>query len=510
MLVESTRLLQDFVGAAAELSLNQLGGRLLSRIAPVADRRLPVITLPGFMAPEASLAPLNQFLNRQGFNAQSWGLGRNVGPQDEGWGPHLERTTKRLARTVRRLADECSAPVSLVGHSLGGIYARELACRLQGDVDRVITLGTPTFHPYAENRHNRLVARIVGWSHRLSATEWGGATGLLHWYTDRPKLPCVAVHSPIDGFVHEGNCYIPDYIVAQSGEDAPRENVRVLATHIGMTFSPWVLLAIADRLLADRANWRPFDASRYLPRVIKRMVPVIYPSVEVASRARCKDDPEQRDSRSRVVDRLLDEHRDLDGLVRMLETRSSHRGPLRSADYYLLRDIVRYVHDYAERVHHPAENLLVRKVLLRNPGAKRLVERLQREHELASMETQKLLDRLDKVIKRPGTERARAVRKACVAFARHQRAHMRFENEKIFPSGISSLSSVDWRTIEARLFAAEDPLFGRVIAARHRVLYEYLLAHERKPHAALGERSARACTGRTRRRRNGLAAMAGA
>jgi pimeloyl-ACP methyl ester carboxylesterase len=240
MLLDTTKLLQDFFGAAAELTLNQLGGRLLSRIAPVSDRKLPVITFPGFMSPEASLAPLNQFLNRQGFNARSWGLGRNLGPQDERWSAHLEAMTKRLAGKVKRFADESSAPVSLVGHSLGGIYARELACRLNGEIDRVITLGTPTIHPYAEYRHNKLISTIVGWSQRQSATEWGGANGLLHWYADRPKLPCVAIHSPIDGFVHEGNCSIPDYIVAQSRQSAPRENVRVLATHIGMTFSPWV------------------------------------------------------------------------------------------------------------------------------------------------------------------------------------------------------------------------------------------------------------------------------
>nr|AIT69765.1 putative hemerythrin [uncultured bacterium] len=299
-----------------------------------------------------------------------------------------------------------------------------------------------------------------------------------------------------------------DYIVTQSRQNAPRENIRVLASHIGMTFSPWVLLAVADRLLADRDHWQPFDASRYLPGALKGVVPVMYPSAEVASRAHGHAKAGARDSRSKVVDRLLDEHRCLNGLVRVLESRSSkHPG---MADYYLLRDIVGYVHDYAERVHHPTEDLLVRKLLLRKPGAKGLVERLQREHDSASMATRKLLDQLDELIKKPAAERARAVRKACVAFAERQRAHMRFEDEKIFPCGVASLSSADWRTIEARLFASEDPLFGRKIGARHRVLYEYLLAHEKKLHAALVERSTAARASRVRGRRRGLPAVAGA
>ena len=122
--------------------------------------------------------------------------------------------------------------MSLVGHSLGGIYARELACRLNGESrSRHYARDTHLFIRMAEYRHNKLVSTIVGWSQRQSATEWGGANGLLHWYADRPKLPCVAIHSPIDGFVHEGNCCIPDYIVTQSRQNAPRENIRVLATH---------------------------------------------------------------------------------------------------------------------------------------------------------------------------------------------------------------------------------------------------------------------------------------
>jgi hemerythrin-like domain-containing protein len=234
----------------------------------------------------------------------------------------------------------------------------------------------------------------------------------------------------------------------------------------------------------------------------------MYPSAEVASRVHGHAKAGSQDSRSKVVDRLLDEHRCFNGLVRVLESRSSkHPG---MADYYLLRDIVGYVHDYAERVHHPTEDLLARKLLLRKPGAKRLVERLQREHDSASMATRKLLDQLDELIEKPAAERTRAVRKACIAFAAHQRAHMRFEDDKLFPCAAASLSSADWRTIEARLFANDDPLFGRKIGARHRVLYEYLMAHEKKLHAALVERSTEAGARRVRGRRRGLPAVAGA
>jgi TctA family transporter len=101
---------------------------------------------------------------------------------------------------------------------------------------------------------------------------------MLHWDADHPALPCVAIHSPLDGVVDEDACHIPGYIVAASGNHSPRENIRVLSSHIGMSVSPWVLLAVADRLLAQRSHWRPFDPQSYFPAYLAGAVRVMYPS----------------------------------------------------------------------------------------------------------------------------------------------------------------------------------------------------------------------------------------
>jgi hypothetical protein len=273
-------LLADLAGATGERALNRIGARALARMAPVAGRPRPVITIPGFMATAESLAPMNDFLNRQGFTSRAWALGRNRGLEGASWSANLDRIRRRLADQARALADECSAPVSLVGHSLGGVYARELAHHLEGEIDRVITLGSPTFHPYRRDRHNQVIQAIGTWVNRQRATEFGGRAGLLHWDADRPRLPCVAIHSPIDGFVHESACHIPGYIVAQSSRKAPRENVRVLATHTGMTVSVWVLLAVADRLAADRRKWVPFDPGAYFPPYLGHVARCVYPPAE--------------------------------------------------------------------------------------------------------------------------------------------------------------------------------------------------------------------------------------
>jgi pimeloyl-ACP methyl ester carboxylesterase len=167
--------------------------------------------------------------------------------------------------------------VSLVGQSLGGVYARELAVRLGDRIDRVIMLGAPTFHPYKSNQHNRLISTFGYWLNRQTATGFAGRKGLLHWEPDRPTLPCVAIHSPLDGVVDETACHIPGYIVTASSQRSPRENIRVLSSHIGMCVSPWVLLAVADRLLADRNHWRDFDPRQYFPAYLAAAVKLVYP-----------------------------------------------------------------------------------------------------------------------------------------------------------------------------------------------------------------------------------------
>jgi len=286
MLTDLLRLQMDVAGARAELAAHLLSGGILKKLAPVATGASPVITIPGFLASDRSLVRMNRFLGQQGFRAQSWGMGRNLGPQGEDWNRHLDRVRDRLMDRVRALADETSAPVSLVGQSLGGVYARELALRLENEVDRVIMLGSPTFHPYKNDRHNRVIGTFGYWLNRQSASEFAGRDGMLHWEYGHPAMPCVAIHSPLDGIVNEQACHIPGYIVRHSSTVAPRENIRVLSSHIGMCVSPWVLLPVADRLVADRDRWKPFDPGRYFQGALAWLADLMYPDAQTPSRKR--------------------------------------------------------------------------------------------------------------------------------------------------------------------------------------------------------------------------------
>lgn len=280
MLTDLLKLQLDLLGARTELGASLLCGSLLKRIAPRAPRPMPVISIPGFLASDASLIRLNRFLDGQGFRARAWGQGRNLGSQGEKWGRHVTAVGRKLADRVKAMTDECSEPVALVGQSLGGIYARELALRMEDEIDRVIMLGAPTFHPYKADRHNQVIGTFGYWLNRQSASEFAGRDGLLHWESDRPAMPCVAIHSPLDGIVDEYACHIPGYIVHRSGRKAPRENVRVLSSHVGMCVSPWVLLAIADRLLSPADRWQPFEPQNYLQGALAPLARLMYPEAE--------------------------------------------------------------------------------------------------------------------------------------------------------------------------------------------------------------------------------------
>jgi alpha-beta hydrolase superfamily lysophospholipase len=246
-------------------------------VAPSAPAPAGVLLLPGFLASGRSLLRLNQFLTRHGWLAESWGQGRNMGPRGKAWAQHLDALELKLSERIEALADQTSAPVSLIGQSLGGVYARDLARRFEPFIDRVITLGSPTFHPYRHARHNRVIGRLGEWMNRRSTSELAGRQGLLHLDADHPALPLVAIHSPLDGIVDERSCYIPDYLVADSGTKAPRENIRVVSTHIGMNASLWVWLAVADRLAQPRDDWQPFDPGRYLRGPLAPLSRLVYP-----------------------------------------------------------------------------------------------------------------------------------------------------------------------------------------------------------------------------------------
>ncbi|MEO5696654.1 MAG: alpha/beta fold hydrolase [Burkholderiaceae bacterium] len=197
----------------------------------------PVIVFPGLGASDLSTRPLRNFLRRRGYAPCAWGRGFNLGPR----AGVLDHCRRLVTDAVQRQGQ----PVSLIGWSLGGIYAREIAKEQPTGVRCVITLGTPfSGHPRATNAW-RLYERING---KVAHDE-----PFARQLRTPPSCPTTSIFSRSDGIV-AWRCSL--------NAGAPNtENIEVPASHIGMGLNPLVLAVIADRLAQDPQHWQPFEVS---------------------------------------------------------------------------------------------------------------------------------------------------------------------------------------------------------------------------------------------------------
>ena len=257
------RLNLDVLWGGGERLAGLLGRPMRDHVLPTGDGSLRVLTLPGFLAPELSLNRMNRTLTEQGFPAKSWGLGVNLGPRGMSIFEHVEEVEEELGTEIRELAEESGAQVALVGQSLGGVYARELAARLPEYVDRVITFGAPAIDPdraHGLNKLLRLVGRRVA---GLRLIDMEPEQVLMHWEADHPPMPLVSIYSPVDRVVPMELAAIPEDVIDKSTRRAPRENIPIVASHTGMAVNPFVILAVLDRLAQDAKKWNNFDAHDY-------------------------------------------------------------------------------------------------------------------------------------------------------------------------------------------------------------------------------------------------------
>jgi triacylglycerol esterase/lipase EstA (alpha/beta hydrolase family) len=274
--IDLLRLQGDVVWAGAEMAAKLVTEPYLRMVARKGDGKTPVMTLPGFTGPEISVAPLNSFLNANGYVAQSWGLGVNRGVRDM---EHMENIAALLGANVAKLADTHQRKVALVGQSLGGVFAREIARRYPDLVDRVITLGSPAHFSPESNNVNAMVARIMSLFTGRKVEELLAEVQSLNFNMSEPPagVPVVSIFSPYDGVAPVSTTRIPREFLCNK-EGTPRENIEIICSHCGMGINPLVLLAVADRLAEDKTNWVPFDPLNYAVGPVRLASRFFYPS----------------------------------------------------------------------------------------------------------------------------------------------------------------------------------------------------------------------------------------
>lgn len=202
--------------------------------APKGDGH-PVMVFPGLATGDMTTLVLRNFLKDRGYIPFAWEQGVNRGPR-----PGVIET---CVERVQELRSEHGCTVSLVGWSLGGIYAREIAKMVPDDVRTVITLGSPfTGHPKATNAW-----RLYEFASGRSIDDDARIADL----RSTPPVPTTSIFSRTDGVV-AWQCSLEE-------ETERSENIEVHASHIGMGMNPTALYAIADRLAQPEGEWQRFD-----------------------------------------------------------------------------------------------------------------------------------------------------------------------------------------------------------------------------------------------------------
>lgn len=198
-----------------------------------------VLVLPGFLATNTSTVPMRNLLTRLGYDVHGWESGRNVKVN--------QAMLTKLENQLARLHEESGRTVSIVGWSLGGVLAREVAKLHPHCVRQVISLGSPL----SNNRDISPVTRIF---ELLNGKEpeliQDGRFDQLHV---APPVPTTSILTKSDGIVHW-------HASVQEKGEHESENIVVHASHCGLGVNPSVMMAIADRLCQAEGEWSPFEA----------------------------------------------------------------------------------------------------------------------------------------------------------------------------------------------------------------------------------------------------------
>jgi pimeloyl-ACP methyl ester carboxylesterase len=221
--------------ALGELMWLQAARPLLAN-APRGDGH-PVLVLPGLAADDRSTVPLRRFLRGLGYQVHPWQLGTNVPSQP---------MVRRLRRRVEHLHAQDPRPMSIVGWSLGGIYAREIARADPSAVRTVVTLGSPFRPAPGYESHAAPLARAMAGRRGVDVpATWSPRD-------DGPlPVPSTSVVSTTDGIVPWQAC-----VNAASG---PHETIDVVGSHCGLGHHPAVLFVVADRLAQPAGSWQPLQ-----------------------------------------------------------------------------------------------------------------------------------------------------------------------------------------------------------------------------------------------------------
>lgn len=184
-----------------------------------------VLVLPGLGAGDISTLVLRNYLNWLGYSSFGWELGRNTG--------NLRQLLPQVSAIVSERYSQHNQPIAIIGWSLGGVIARELARALPAQVSQVITMGSPVIGGPKYTTFGRF--------YRGTKAELESIEAKVAEREQRPiTVPLTSIYSKHDGVV--GWQASIDTVNRQA------EHIEVKATHLGLGISPIVFKILARKL----------------------------------------------------------------------------------------------------------------------------------------------------------------------------------------------------------------------------------------------------------------------
>jgi len=197
----------------------------------------PVLILPGFLATDLSTIPLRSYIHDLGYKVYGWGEGRNFAHSD-----YIALLNEKLNRIHQIHKKE----ITIIGWSLGGIYARQLAKSDPKLVRQIILMGSPFKGVNIANNANWMFELL-----KKSKITPELDQDLLYDIPLPAPVPTTAVYTKEDGVVPWKLC--------MEEEDNWHQNIQVRGSHLGLGVNPLVLRIIADRLSFEKSNWSYFE-----------------------------------------------------------------------------------------------------------------------------------------------------------------------------------------------------------------------------------------------------------
>ena len=222
------------------LIFRELFGSLYERIRSIGFRKKhepakrgngqPVLVIPGFMASDLTMKPMRRFLKRIGYTPYKWECGRNLARVEN---------LDFLEEKVKELYEQHGKKVSIIGWSLGGIYARELSKRQPNLVRQVISMSSP----FGGIDKSDFVLRFFKIIKRKDLREMLDEK----WLKTLPEPTPVfttAIYSKKDKVIGWQYCI-------DKKEDALHKNIEAYCTHMGMPYDKTAFVIIAERLAME-------------------------------------------------------------------------------------------------------------------------------------------------------------------------------------------------------------------------------------------------------------------